>query len=99
MALTNTKRKDLLKKQAKGIIEAKGTITFLDQIELSVKSEPLSGLIKQVGETKTGCFIYAFTGDEGHFKFYSQKELEEDEVNEHAFTISTTKDGKTFNWY
>lgn len=98
MALTSAKRKSLQAKEKKGIISATGTIEFKEQIELSVKSDPLSGLIKQIGKSKNN-FIYAFTGDEGLFKFYSNEELEVDEVEEHEFSISTTKDGKTFYWY
>ena len=99
MALTSAKRKSLQAKEKKGIISATGTIEFQEQIELSVKSEPLSGLIKHIGKSKGGNFKYAFTGDEGFFTFYSNEELEFDEVEEHEFSISTTKDGKKFIWF
>ena len=89
---------NLAKKQEEEVIIPKGEITFLDQIELSAQSDPITGLAKLIGKTKSGNFRYVMTTKDGHFKFYSKEELKDLKVKDHSFGIQALEDN-TLYWY
>lgn len=88
----------LLAKQEEEVIIPQGKITYLDQIELSAQSDPITGLAKLIGKTKTGNFRYVMTTNDGHFKFYSKEELKDLKVKDHSFGIQALEDN-TLYWY
>lgn len=99
MALTSAKRASWEEKEAASIKVSKGTIEYKDSLELSVQSEPTSGLLKYIRKSRGGSFVYSLTNDHGITPIYSNEELDVREVENHVFRISTAKDGAKFTWW
>lgn len=89
---------NLARKQEEQVIIPQGEITYLDQIELSAQSSPITGLAKLIGKTKSGNFRYVMTTNDGHFKFYSKEQLADLKIREHSFGIQALEDN-TLYWY
>jgi hypothetical protein len=68
-------------------------INYSDSIVVSGKSDPQSGALYFIGQTRSGNFSYTLTTQSGSFKFYSKKELEGELLHEATFGQYVTPDG------
>jgi len=98
MKLSKSSIAKLEKIQAATVITSKAEVKFQDKIVLSGQTDPLSGLAKLIGKTKSGNFSYVMTTEEGSFKFFSTAELESLVLEDRVFGEQTLPDGKTLLW-
>lgn len=65
-------------------------------IKISAQSQPLSGVAKLMGKTKSGNFKYILTcGTDQHAPFYSKEELKSNRIDKHSFGIQLLTDDKS----
>jgi len=76
------------------------TVDQLTQATARIMTEPITGVIAPLGETKSNNYRYLLTTDSGsNFFFYSKEEITETTVEEHGFGVQVMKDGKQILWY